>query len=1655
MVLLRGRPVIPIPVHPERVVSRAIKAGLSATIVLQRDISNRGTKKYYDRSHERWRIRQSVYQITKDRGKPDFSHISKAEASIRDDTRQMFYENAAKYGFTEVIRQKNVDDTVDPLNQRINACGRVVREISEIMFPLPDPMDFGTYTRRDGKGRKKYRRAGYEGSSFGPKVILAHPDLPSLDFGDAVRSHNEYLATFCAIHDVSVRETARYSHLFFLLVRPYLEYLYSEFKFGKANFQKGVNWALRQVKELIIDAGFQPTMYEKRTVTKKIEARPGVMDEEKRKFFKRAEEEARETYGNHPAVAELSNLRGTLGDDEKSESREKDDDDSILTVKDVDHIRNEAARRARIKGSIMHRRIADLFPSPWHMNDVILSGDRYARTSDYIIITEVPLQTKRGLGKVDLILCERTISDDGKQVYWKPVFVLEIKTRLGQSWYLDANYKESEVRPDNSPLQRVVPDFPLSDHSMSDKLWNTIVKSTPTPSARNQLKTYCQALTELYQNTTKQEPGQILRGVIVIDAASDITEVRKIVEQLIIYTYDSVKNRVRSLKRTIFTPPESDTRRVVLVLDEQPAPGRKREGVAQAPWGPRYTPFKSQKETKRRFILHLAGHSPTSAGQSAAWNARYYLGLQMLHEMKETQKDTEFFWVDLADQFNHPQLAEARLRLRPRGYSEEEVAMVQPDHIREFFESIEVNGHLDGILDFLYKDGELPSFRLKMRKNKRKVVIVSGADTLRESTPTSHRERLTVLIDHLLSSLPDNERTTVVWFDSPTPSVEKSVPYSCRALLPFYETSTLGEVVTEIVWNLPVAPRGVLQPEKWGLPVIGSSPMHDDIRVIVRHSPKEFQIELTHVPVLRGWSKRFINKGTGLVTQTRAIDDLVPDKTVRDRMKFLSLTMIPWLVKLWPQETLTEDSAETLEQQLTLLVQEYRGVTKPLILAKMIPTEPPCKAPSILALMRFRLPQTMDAKSFQEMTAGKINSQRLYRSKRKLNTRPLQQIPTPQSEELARDIEEELEQDWLFGVKFVSDDSDPQPWWLVVQDPDHPSRILVGCFADRPLDKDGFLWAESRQETMTRSSLEDILSFNQTIIIGQKTETGMEVWSSTDGGNDDALHEGILELKGQGRSSVGHLRAFRQTIITESKDVPSFSVRPSEVFYSKIVDSLRRHLKTVTTPTPVTLQLGMEDDACEVRLVDDEGEVIQVITIQYNTYLISFLRRPMTGEGPLFTDSGEFVKWSVFDSIDYGDLDFIRPYVTYTAARKTPKELPERVSQFFDKAKTLSVSFVHDRSVCPMVTEGAVGHGECWRIPLPSDCPEEVRKQLGKPMTGEEVNGILSPGRFFTSGRLYHFKITRPTVSAMDESIVYHEDKYIRILLRGLGLSLKQLPAGTFLEVSDQKWQVSISWEDTHILSWRARSMLSGLSLDGSGRAIKLQHGHDIEKECKRIIDSVASLISPTQISNYDNLVEDLRSTLRERGYGETSPECEFRVTERSESVFRSGVFLIGEAQKALVSFNFEVEEITSPLSELQGLEMSLADGDLSVYNIINTEDYMEELSQWMSENVSDVEEGGEPEVWTVYLSTDRRQGAIVWEAEVDETDKTMTGVLYDDPKELIQGDAEEAVGKVQDAFEGDVVAELKNVSNFEEVLKSEIPKMVKELREHFKISDS
>ena len=148
------------------------------------------------------------------------------------------------------------------------------------------------------------------------------------------------------------------------------------------------------------------------------------------------------------------------------------------------------------------------------------------------------------------------------------------------------------------------------------------------------------------------------------------------------------------------------------------------------------------------------------------------------------------------------------------------------------------------------------------------------------------------------------------------------------------------------------------------------------------------------------------------------------------------------------------------------------------------------------------------------------------------------------------------------------------------------------------------------------------------------------------------------------------------------------------------------------------------------------------------------------------------------------------------------------------------------------------------------------------------------------------------------------------------------------------------------------------------------------------------------------------------------------------------------------LSYAVKTTEPMSADTVLEGIAMGLAEGDMSAFNIRNTEVFLELISNWVSENVQEIEEQSEePEEWTVYLSIDTKKRAIIWEAEVYETERSKRGVLYDDPKILLNAGIRAAVREVRETFEIDIVSELVVVSNLDEVMKEQIPDVVRSLQ--------
>jgi hypothetical protein len=227
------------PIHPNRVMARAILTGLSTTIELMRIIKTEATQYLYELSKKKLDEAKKAYDASKKARKPDFSPITKAEPSIRENFLAMLSEKASRFGNVEVVRVYDPRDTIRRLNQGYNRAGGVLRNFNSCWYNFPNAEQFGI---RKGKDGRKIRITGYTGPSTG-NVQTKHCDNPSLDFGDVNREHLRLLNTWSFIYQVPLNDAHAYFRLFYLRVKPLMDYIYSERKSGLSGFEKGA-WKL-------------------------------------------------------------------------------------------------------------------------------------------------------------------------------------------------------------------------------------------------------------------------------------------------------------------------------------------------------------------------------------------------------------------------------------------------------------------------------------------------------------------------------------------------------------------------------------------------------------------------------------------------------------------------------------------------------------------------------------------------------------------------------------------------------------------------------------------------------------------------------------------------------------------------------------------------------------------------------------------------------------------------------------------------------------------------------------------------------------------------------------------------------------------------------------------------------------------------------------------------------------------------------------------------------------------------------------------------------------------------------------------------------------------------------------------------------------------
>ncbi|TFG31818.1 hypothetical protein EU527_11555 [Candidatus Thorarchaeota archaeon] len=1520
----RGRPRKTIPVHPNIVLTRTLKTALATAVYLQKTMRNRTTAHLYEASLRVLTRANKRYRKAKQRGTTTLTPIIEAEKNIRKNGLQMLFERGAAYGNTETRRVKSSDKSVGFLNQRFNVGGKVLRDVAMTTFPFPD--------RQPLHGLHEVY--GYPATSLCHEVVPIH-NIPELDFIDVCRQHIQILNTWCYIYDVPLNDTARYTNLFLLRARPYLERLYSENRYGKHGFRQGTVRILRELKDDIaryytVRTGDAPT------VTAGLEHEEPTFDPS---FFRDQVREARERGIDTIALYELERILegGSIISTVIDEGTGKEEPAPCLTEQDVRYFWRRLFELSGQRGTQVHQQITGLFPSHWSVERASRFGDELGGEDGYLVCSEIPIDTALGRGRIDLILFRRVVTEDGLNVFWLPVFVLDIKTRMGFMWDLGYQTKDSWSRREHGLPLRKIPEFIISESTLDEKEWTQIVGGTPSENTLTQVNAYADAVAKVYKTTTGAESSPtILRGTLLVDAGDDIRLIRSLVRSLIIGVFESTMESERRIPRTCYTVTlDQVTPSLAIILHEQENVEETRMVSVPAPFVPVQDPLEAQTDDTRGFILYLAAESATSGGASAAWIAKYHHGFQFIKERRERTGKSKTLWIDLADEFLEPSFRESRLGLFPRSRRLVDVIRAHDESVRNIFDSIELNGMFEEIQKFLFKEQNEVSILFDTVPD---LIVVSGWDRILGSTPSPYDERLRELKVRLVNQLVKQSEASVLWFDVPLPSEQNSSVYLTRTLIPFYNNSPFYGQVSKILWNVPVAPESEVLPDDWILPYTATAPSYDDIRVVIMQEKRGFTAELVNVPPLAGWSSKFRGDFTEANLET-LLKKSVPEADVRERMKVLAFDLIPWLPELLTKIDLGDGDERSVYKLLLEMKDRYHQTPGQIGIKSKVLVESG-KEPSLLERIKFRPLDGKSGRSSVQMAANTINSQRLYRSQYSLKTKKRVSQYSPEL------IKSKPDERLVFGRIFTKVTPEEQDELLVIQDPKISTGLLVGHFSECcKRDQSGFLWSE-RDNDRLQSIIEEIDSLDFSEILIRIIDNKQELWQ-WDYDTEKWTPQSVIEIFSKKVGQIGSIVGIREDQLVTKETIVSQRMLPKS-----FIDDVKQavffqlvHLKEMKKDVKVSLE--RDDIGCRILLqniIDDE--LIHLVGVQSVPDLITILRLPFSENSTLRADDGSLLTWNPFMDIEYGDFDLVRPYVETNAPREVGKQLPQIVEELFEteEEQVLYLVLGHDREKCPIVLNTDILHGNCWTVKSANSgisLPQFVTS-----MSGKEIYGQLATGKISIGKQVYDIQLILEYKSNEREFYVYHEDDWIRRLLHEKDMHLKKLVPGTYFR-DDERWIIDFVIQDNTV-EWIGVSSISGIYWKNKVFHFTMNPGLSLDEVKNEFFRSITREIPTDSILNLNEIDQQIMMILSNRGYSESGPPCQLLLTRNGREI----MITLYEGEELMTRIihktTFVIEKNESREAILNGFYHQLEEGELSKYNIINIERFFEELESML-----------------------------------------------------------------------------------------------------------
>lgn len=1203
-----------------------------------------------------------------------------------------------------------------------------------------------------------------------------------------------------------------------------------------------------------------------------------------------------------------------------------------LTEEDVRYIWKRLFELSGQKGNQVHREITSLFPSHWNISRAIHFGDELGGEDGYLLCSEIPIDTKLGKGRIDLVLFKRVVTPDGFNVFWKPVFILDIKTRQGYSWDLGHETKESKSRRRHGLPLRKIPEFIISERTFDDSEWRRLLEGNPTDTAVVQVDAYAAAAAEAYREISQTEkPAAVLKGTLLVDASDDIRLIRSVARSFVIEVFERAAELDYEISRTLFSVTASQRfPRMAIILHEQENPEPSQLVSFPAPIVPVQDPFEMLVQTDRDFTLYLSAESPTSGGTSAAWISKYYHGLEYINEWKNRTDKSNILWIDLADEFVEAGFRECRLYLRPRNGITHEQARCHAASVKTIFDSINMIGLFQRVQDYLFKEGSIPTIQTKMRPD---LIVVSGWNRVFSSTPSPYDERLGELKSSLVGQLLDGSDASLLWFDDPIPSEQKSSVYATRTLVPYHRESPFFGQVNQIVWNLPVAPESEILSDEWILPYTATAPLYDDVRVIIIQKQRELAAELVNVPPLVGWSRKF--RSELLEPESDSLfEETIPSSETRHRIKILAFDLIPWLPALRPQSSVGTDNKKSARQLLLELKEEYRIPRSQIVVTSESLTKS-VQEPQLLERIRFRPRGPKSGRSYATLAPGTINSHRLYRSAYSIKSKERASYKSTESTDSKQGV------GLLFGRMFTRFTPETQDELLAIEDQTDPTRLLIGYFSESSRkDQSGFLWSE-RDSDRLLSLLEEFDSLVTDDILVRIAENQEELWL-WDSDVKQWRPRSIIEVVSSRIGRVGAIHGIWEGLLDSRERIVSESGL-SQSFNHRVKQSLYRLIEQEKLRRPVKISLERENAFCNIRLQQptDDG-LIHLVRVQSVPDLINTLRLPFQEQRTLRIEDGSQLSWNPFTDIEYGEFEMIRPYVETNAPRDVGRSLPKSIEELMEagEERTLQLVLGHDQSSCPLLLNTGTFHDRCWTITLRNS--SLVMPQFETPISGKEVYGHLTTGKMRSGQQTYSIELSLKYSTDSREFYVYHEDAWIRRLLREMNMSLKKLVPGTYLR-DDEQWIIDYVVQGNDI-EWAGVSTISGIRWKSRVFQFRLNPASNLEQTKGEFLDSIAAEIPPDSILNLNELDREIETILSNRGYGKEGPQCRLSVLREDRKITVILSEVSGLQPRIVDRSSFVIEKTDSREAILEGFYYRFESGDLSNYSIINEKEFFNTL---------------------------------------------------------------------------------------------------------------